>query len=375
MLQDDNIKNQNEDVESGIDLIEIFKNLWNGRRLLLKGCIFGAIIGVIIGVSTPKQYRTTIKLSPELSDMKNRGAGNFNALASMAGINLQQGATADAVYPDLYPEVVKSIPFVIRLVDIDVTTTDGDTMKFSEYIENETKHPWWSGITSLPGKAIGGIISLIKGNPDQEEEDGEFNPSHLTKKEWAMVNAVKSCLSVTVDNKTSVISISTTTQDPMVSAALADTVAENLKKFIADYRTSKAVQDELYAQKLNDEAREEYYAAQQRYADYVDKNHNVTLNSRKTEEERLRNEVSLAFNLYNSTSTLLQQSRAKVQQDTPVYAVIQPATVPLEPTSSTLMKLIIFAFLGVFMTGIWVVFGRSVKDAFAKIKGREPETE
>ncbi|MDE6832213.1 MAG: chain-length determining protein, partial [Muribaculaceae bacterium] len=141
-------------------------------------------------------------------------------------------------------------------------------------------------------------------------------------------------------------------------------------KYIAEYRTSKAVQSMNYAQKLNDEARADYYAAQQRYADYVDKNQNVMLNSRRIEEERLRNEVTLAFNLYNSTSTLLQQAVAKVQEDMPVYAVIQPATVPLEPSTSRIKKLIIFAFLGILISGVWVVFSPIVKETLAKIKNR-----
>lgn len=50
-------------------------------------------------------------------------------------------------------------------------------------------------------------------------------------------------------------------QDPMVSAMLADTVAERLKEYVIGYRTNKARKDMEYAQKINDEARQAYYEA------------------------------------------------------------------------------------------------------------------
>ncbi len=375
MLQDDEIRKQNVDEESEIDLIEIFQKLWNGRRTIIKGCLVGVVIGLVIALSVPKEYLTTIKLSPEISDTKGKMGGNLGALASMAGINLSQGATVDAVYPDLYPQVVNSIPFIVDLFDVQVTTEAGKTMSLEDYIKNETSSVWWSSVTRLPGKAIGGILSIFRGKKDMQPDSCDVDPTHLSIRQWNMVNAIRGRISVNVDNKTSVISIAAKMQDPVVSAEIADTVAENLKHFIADYRTSKAVQDLHYAESLNEEARDEYYAAQQRYADYVDKNHNVTLNSRRIDEERLRNEVTLAFNLYNSTATLLQQARAKVQQDTPVYAVLQPATVPLQPATSRMKKLIMFAFLGILLTGAWVVFGPTVKESIAKIKGKSSKTE
>ena len=370
MIQDDEIKNQRDDDDSEIDLIEIFQKLWSGRRTIVKGCIVGTVIGLIAALSAPKEYTTTIKLSPEISDAKSKMGGNLSALASMAGVNLSQGSTADAVYPDLYPEVVQSVPFVIDLFGVDVTTSAGQKMTLEDYIKNDTKKVWWSAITSLPGKAIGGILSIFKGKEKESLDNGIIDPSRLSRKQWIMVDAIRRRINVSVENKTSIISISARMQDPVVSAEVVDTVAACLKKYIAEYRTRNAVQSMIYAQKLNDEARADYYAAQQRYADYVDKNQNVMLNSRRIEEERLRNEVTLAFNLYNSTSTLLQQAVAKVQEDMPVYAVIQPATVPLEPSTSRIKKLIIFAFLGILISGVWVVFSPIVKETLAKIKNR-----
>lgn len=350
--------------EQEIDLMELFQKLWAEKRLIFRWAGIAAIIGVIVAFSIPKEYSTTVKLAPEISDSKGKMAGGLGALASMAGVNLGSGSSMDAVYPDLYPDVVKSIPFTVELFDIKVKEADGDTtIAVSDYIENYTSAPWWGTIMALPGKAIGGIKSLFV--DDNEEGGNGIDPFRLTKEESGIVQALNDRVNVNVDSKNYIITISVLMQDPLVSAMLADSVAHNLKDYVTEYRTTKARHDMEYARQINDEARADYYAAQQRYAEYVDKNHGISLNSRKTEEERLRNEAQLAFNLYNTTAQQLQAARVKVQENTPVYAVIEPATVAVKASKPRKIIILIgFVFLAVCASSAWILFGRGLKESF-----------
>jgi uncharacterized protein involved in exopolysaccharide biosynthesis len=155
---------------------------------------------------------------------------------------------------------------------------------------------------------------------------------------------------------------------------LADTIAMRLREYVTEYRTNKARQDMEYAQKLNDEARDEYYKAQQRYADYTDKNQGLILRSAQTERDRLQNESSLAFNLYNQTAQQLQMAKAKVQQTTPVYTVVQPATVPLRPSKpSKVLILVGFVFLAVVAASAWILFGKDMVNSFRNKKVEKSE--
>ena len=159
-------------------------------------------------------------------------------------------------------------------------------------------------------------------------------------------------------------------QDPMVSAMLADTVAERLKEYVTEYRTNKARADMEYAQTLNDEARDDYSQAQQRYAAYMDRNQGVILRSMRNEEERLQNEMQLAYNLYNTTAQQLQMAKAKVQEITPVYTVLQPATVPLIPSKPSKMLIIVgCVFVAVVACAAWILFGRDLVAAFRSGNG------
>lgn len=360
-------KNFNNDDEQEIDLLELAQKLWDSRKLLLKWAGIGALVGLVVAFSIPKEYTTTIKLAPETSGSK--AGGNLGGLASAFGINAGGDSGSDAVSPSLYPDVVGSVPFAVDLFDIPVTEADGKlTTTVYDYLQNHTSSPWWSFLMSLPGKAIGGIVSIFK-SEEKPDSTAATNPFRLTSEENGVVQALNGRIGADVDTKTFVISISATMQDPLVSATLADSVAEHLKTYVTAYRTNKARQDMEFAEKLNTEAKKDYYAAQQRYAEYVDKNHGIALNSRRTEEKRLENEAALAYSLYNSTAQRLQAAKAKVQETTPVYAVVQPATVPIRPSKpSKPLILVGFVFLAFVAASAWVLFGRDVVKNFKSKK-------
>lgn len=132
---------------------------------------------------------------------------------------------------------------------------------------------------------------------------------------------------------------------------------ENLQTYITDYRTNKARKDLEYTQMLFNEARVNYHAAQQVYADYMDKNQNIVLHSVRAEQERLRNEMNLAYNLYNQMAQQLQMAKAKVQEQVPVYTVIQPATVPLKPFKpSKVLYILGFSFWGIISISFYILY-------------------
>ena len=69
-----------------------------------------------------------------------------------------------------------------------------------------------------------------------------------------------------------------------------------------------------YLEQLYKERQQEYYVAQQNYANYMDANKGVVLQSALTERERLQNDMNLAYQVYSQVATQLQVARAKVQE-------------------------------------------------------------
>ena len=346
--------------EQEIDLIELAQKVWAERKMPYKVCGIAAVIGLIVGFSIPKEYSTEVTLAPESASKMN--AGSMGALAAMAGINLG-GASAgeDALSPELYPDIVKSTPFLLELFDVKVKDQKGkiDTTLYA-YLDKYQRSSWMGTVVSAPFKALGWTLSLFKDKPEKKE--GKIDPFRLTLDETRVAEALSKRILVTIDKKTGVTTLEVTMQDPLISASLTDTVMRCLQNYITDYRTNKARHDLAFTEKLYNEAKADYQNAQKKYATFADANQNVVLLSYRAEQERLKNEVELAYTVYTQVSGQLQMARAKVQEITPVYTVIQPATVPLRAAKpNKIMILIGFVFLaGVGCVG-WILF---VKDLF-----------
>lgn len=343
------------DNEKEIDFIALGKRLWKRRKMFLKWCLVGAVIGIIVAYSIPKEYTTNVRLAPEDSDSQG-GTADLGALAAMAGFNLGT-TTSDAVYPTLYPEIVASVPFSLSLLDVPLTDEDGErSFTLKEYLLQDTRAPWWSVITQAPIKLKGKFMSLFKTKKKEEGPDHKPDPFRLTEKEDLLIKAVKGAVKVSVDKKTYVVDVDVTLQDPVASAMLADTVVNRLREYVTQYRTNKARQDLAYVEKINQEAKEAYYTAQQKYADYLDTHQGMVMHSAQTMRDRLENEATLAFNLFNQTSQQLQMAKAKVQEQTPVYAVIQPASVPILPSAPRkVLILVVFIFLSFLACMGWIL--------------------
>lgn len=112
---------------------------------------------------------------------------------------------------------------------------------------------------------------------------------------------------------------------------MADSVKTRLQSFITNYRTSKARNDLAYTEKLYKEAKERYEKSRQQYASFADANSELILQSYKSKQEELENELQLNFNTYSAMSNQLQAARAKVQERTPAFTTLQSASVPLKP--------------------------------------------
>ncbi len=370
------MENQNVNIvpeEQEIDLMELFQKLLKKWKYIFVVTFCAGVFGFIIALSIVKNYTVSATLAPEaISGSSNSG---LSSLASLAGINLSSGSSVDAVYPMLYPDIVKSTEFVVELFDTPVKFKDKKTDEIIQtdyytYLKEYNRAPWWSYVMAAPMKALGWFIGLFQEKQESVEGFANINPAALTPEQNQIVKAVREKVGINVDNKTSVITVSVNAQHPQVAYVIAKKVIANIKKYISSYRTEKARNDVEYYEKLFEEAREGYYEAQQKYARYVDANQGVVLQSVMTERERLQNEMQLNFNLYNTCAQQLQASKAQLQQQTPVFVVISAPTIPLQSSNSRLMPLVAITFLGFCCACAWVLF---IKDFIAQLFGRKKE--
>ena len=349
---------QLEEDELEIDLMEYVRKLWAARMNLLKVAGVAAIIGLIVAWSMPTKYQVNVLLSPESGSSGSNSA--LSGMAAMLGFgSFNMGGNANGVNFSMAPEIVASTPFLLELYHTPVKTMDGkmDTTIVA-YLETEKK-TWWSYIPALPSMAIGGVMSLFA--EDKKKVEDPIDPFRLTPKQMGQIGSIKNIIKVELDKKTSMTKVSVTAQDPLVAATMADTVVSKLQKYITAYQASKAQEDCDYLEQIYKERQQEYYAAQERYAKYMDSNQNLAWQRKEAESERLQNEMQLAYDVYSSVASQLPMARAKVQEAKPSFMVLEPASVPLSPSGLRSEIIIMgFIFLALMGASAWILFGKDL---------------
>ncbi len=329
---------------------KIFRAMKKHRNIYYKVLAITFVIACIFTLGLPNYYKCMVALAPEAG-----GGSSISGLVSLAstfGVNLGNSSnnSGDAITPDLYPDLMNSVDFRTSMFDVKIKMDNNNrVMTYYDYLDKEQKIPWWS-------KAQKAFWALFKDESHSEESKDSVNPFRLTPEQLSIANAVGDCIECKINNKTGVISIIVTDQDPLVAATLADSVKARLQDFLTDYRTKKARHDLAYIENLYKEARINYDHACDVYAAYVDANQDVVLESVKQKQTKLENEMQLLFNNYNAISAQLLAAKAKVQEETPAFTTLQNATVPLRKTGPKRSLIVLIFELLVFLcTTGWIL--------------------
>ena len=348
-----------EQEESSIDFGKIFKDITKHKKLYYKVLPIAFVLAAIYALSIPNYYNCTVKLSPELSS--SRSTSGLASLASNFGLNLGMGGGGlgtEALFPTIYPELINSTDFKTSLFPVHVTI-EGDkkkgerdrTMTYYEYLENEQKTPWWSTVIAAPFKLLGKLLSS-----SDTTKISRIDHFRLTKKQTDIVKALNKKVVCDVDKKTMVITIDVTDQNPVICATMADSVKTRLQDFITAYRTSKVRVDLEYNKKICAEAKTRYEKARQRYAEFVDANHDIILQTVRQRQTDLENDLQLQYNAYTQVAAQLLAAEAKVQEETPAFTTLQSATVPVVKAGPSRAKMcLVFLFLAFLGTTVYIL--------------------
>ena len=100
-------------------------------------------------------------------------------------------------------------------------------------------------------------------------------------------------------------------------------------------------------EKLFAEANQQYIKARQKYASFGDANSKVVLQSVQSKLDELENDMQLKYNIYQQVVEQRQLAKAKVQERTPAFTIVQDAMVPIKHSSRPkIVTLMIWMLLG-----------------------------
>lgn len=330
-----------------LNLSTVIKRLKLHKKLLGITIVSTFILSCLLILPVPRYYNCEIQLAPEMGNLDTKNS--LSDIASSFGFNLGSTANGDAIYPDLYPELIKSNDFIYSLLKYKVKTKDGEiSTNYYNYLnEHQKKNPLLA-----PLQLIKNIFSS-----KEIENKSKINPFKLTKKETEIFDLIRDNIGCSIDIKTGLISISVQDQDPLIAATMADSVRIRLQEVITEYRTSKARRDYEYYKKLTIDAKSIYEKARQTYGSYADNNMDVILESFNSKKNDLENDMQLKFNTYSTLNNQLQAARAKVQENTPAFTTIKTASVPVKPTGPKRMAFVLtMVLLSIIITVSYINF-------------------
>lgn len=338
--------------EDEIDLLELAKTIWNKRMFIIKVVALGAVVGVLAALLSPKEYKSTATLMPEYSTESQGGASSllrqYGGLLGMSGGSY--ASNSNAIRVDLYPNIVQSTNFQLKLMDqpFYFSDIDAEATLFDYY--TELNSPGVLGILAeytigLPGKILGAILpkkELMTTVPGEAKESMVLN---LSKDEVAVINTLRQKITASLDEESGIVSVSVTLPDNVAAAAVTEYTITELTEYLTEYRTEKVLRDLTFVEEQLATAEARFEEAQLTLAEFRDSNQGTLSAKAQTEEQRLNSEYQIAFNLYNGLTQQYEEAKLKVQEETPVFKTLEAVQVPLEDETSGAMILLVFIML------------------------------
>ena len=359
------IKNQQIE-EDEIDLIELFKKVYNEKKLIFKVTLFAIVFGVVYALFQPNEFTSSTTFIPQLSSGVKTGGSSLGGLASLAGINLGGMESSSEFPPSLYPQVVDGIPFKIDLLSSTINLNDRKIL-LKDYFSNQGSS---LNILVTIKKYTIGLPSLVLGSFNSQ--DVLLSKSEIysvTQEDVKLFKIVSKALSLSINEKDGFITISFTDNDKNIAAQITQIAQTLLQKKIIEFknRSSKEMLD--FATKQFDEKKTSYEKLQDKRAVFVDKNINIYSSLFQNKLSRIESEVNISASIVQQLASQVEQAKLQVNKDTPVFTTIQPVTIPFERSAPKRSLIVmVFGFLGIVVSVGYVLVKEPLNEILKSIK-------
>jgi len=346
--------------EDTIDLIALAKTLWKGRKTVIWTVATFTILGVFVARFSPVEYEAKTILLPQVQ-MGTSGRSSLGSLAALAGVNINVMQGASELSPRVYPQIVQSIPFQRSLMYTPISWNGVDNpVNMIDYLKEFNKP---SPLSIAKKYTIGlprVLLGLFKGKTEEENVSESHIASiiSLNPKEQSMRGVLAGCLNVDLSSQDGSITLSAKASGAIAAAQIVEKSQALLQEMVTEYKIEKASQNLAFVEDLYMEKKKEFEETQMRLADFRDRNLNLNSAKAKTEEERLQSEYQLALTVFSGLAQQLESSKIKLKEDTPIFSVIEPVSIPTQQSKpNKKMIVIIWIFLGG-IVGVGWVFGK-----------------
>jgi uncharacterized protein involved in exopolysaccharide biosynthesis len=175
-----------------------------------------------------------------------------------------------------------------------------------------------------------------------------------------------------VDQETGLMTISVTAGGPQLAASLAESFLDHFTTRVRTIRTEKVRERLQFVEGRFDEVERELETAEDRLAQFLERNQNPTTATLQFRRDRLQRQVSFKEQLYSELQSQLTQTRLDLQQRQPVVTVVEE---PVPPTNRSAPKRTLTVLLSVVFGAFLGLMGAFVKASVENADKNEEEQE
>jgi uncharacterized protein involved in exopolysaccharide biosynthesis len=315
------------------------------KRRVIGGVMIGFLIfsGLFVLVSS-NEYESEARVIREVPDeAPSLGGGGLSALQGL-GVGGLGGLGGSGLTADAYPVIAESREVRLAVVrDTFYFPSIGQRTTYVQFVNR--------GSSGLLSRLLQEDTALFGGESQERKpiRNAAGNLIYPTEEEEKAIERIRSKVTTTVDQQTGIMSLSVRMGDPVLASEMVESFIEALRKRVRVLRTKKKRQNLEFVKQRFAEAKKELRQAEQRLAQFIDRNQDISTAGLRTERDRLERQVRFKSELYSSLQAQVTQARIQVQKSEPVTTVVEEPVPPIEASGpNPLLVVVLSAFLGFF---------------------------
>ncbi len=300
-----------------IDLIELLKTAWNGKKQIIIISFVFALLGVAAALLSPVVYTSSTTFIN--SQTESSTSSGLSGVASLVGINLGGMSSGSEIPPSMYPQLGESIEFKRDLLNSNID--EKEQIKLKDFLANY--------------------------NDIEKSVTENNNKLFISEYENELFNVIDDVISISVNQKDGFVTISAKMPNSEYAANTCINAREILQKTIIDNRIKSAKQKLEYTEKQLASKRIEFEEIQNKLAYFNDSNINLVTSSVINERDKLEAEFQIINAVMIELSKQVEQRKLQVSEDTPVFSIVKEASMPVKRSSPKRAQMVlIFGFIG-----------------------------
>jgi LPS O-antigen subunit length determinant protein (WzzB/FepE family) len=328
-----------------VSLLDILVILARQRTLILRIVLGVTLLGTCYAILAPEEYTSNARVVRESqSDTPDIG-GLGGGLAALQGLGIG-GLTgaASGLSPQAFPSVLNSREVKLGVATDTFSYPDADDrLSFVDYVNRPP-----GVVETILNYTIKLPFTLRKNL--SEAPRGE---QQTTMAENMALWRLDQMVSSRIDQQSGLMTISVTASGPDLAAEMTQSFVDHLTRRVRNIRTKKVRKQLDFVEGRFEEAQNELETAENRLAEFLERNQNPTTAQLRFQRDRLQRQVRFKEQLYSELQGRLTQVRLDLQRQQPVVTMVEEPVEPMEPSAPNRKLIVLLSiFLGGFLAVI-----------------------